>query len=760
MIEWILRYKSKFYDISEKISTGLYLPDKKRLILGYLDGKVIIFEFDINSNTLNKIKEFKFEKIDAVRSVTRFMNNSLILITTLDAGCLKLYDVDNDLIIYDKIGEFDKYNRKFCSEWINDNSFLIGSTFGNLSYYTTNQELNNVNIDGHGSDAIFGLEYFDNNLIISGGFNGNIVLWGFKDGILKKKRSLTSTRETIQAIACNTSGDYFATLSKEGTIQIFKKYQENNSREDWILYLRYFSGSGMGAYLKFSDDSKKVYALTFNEIIILDIETTGIYRYAKSNCQFLYENGNEFLIFQKNGIYKIEIHEPNTTLYQSFEYAKLGVIGHTQTGKSTLCNAIIYDGFDPSLKSTEMRTVWDWDFELDKPLKVIFHDFGGQSSIIPAHLPHIIDSDIIIIVYNQSSPTTFNIAVNIRNRLFEDFGYRGNFIFVQTHGDERNRTIKFINKYNNDHPEEVISPITTKLSDERDKIIGIKLLKEKITEEIRNLKPKRQINTNETKAILNLVEDLQKQGVEKIGFNNFFIKIKNEIFDIKKKYLLYVLRSLSLQGRLELRKFREKEPLFRLNDENYIIYLNMRRIFEAKNEILEEAQSNDGLINWKQFLYNSDNSYLDYFNIAIEMLESDITCISHHNQKIFLDFIKNDLDDNDKDSMLSKQIIFSENSFLIEKEVPKEIVPKANKWIPLILDLNLIVENISNTGGIFYFQENNAYCYISISTPSDILEPFSKISIRIDGKSEEIKLNLIKNLKKIIENIFESDKGN
>lgn len=755
-MDWIYKININSHDFSNDITTGLYLPDKQRLILGNDIGIVNIFKFNIKENDLTKINEFKFENRDSVRTITRFEDNSIILIGTLNAGNLRLLDIDKNLVLHDEVGDFDKYNRIFCSEWLNNEEFLIGSTYGNLNYYYFNEHLEVKNINGHGSDAIFGIGYLNDDMIISGGYNGGIKIWGYVENGLEIKSSLNGSRETIQAIASNRPGDYFATLGKEGTIQVFKKYiDEENSNEDWILFLKYISGSGIGKFLKFSKDNKKLFAITKNEIIILDIETTGIHRYPNPDCQYLFEREKEFLVIHKKGIFKIEIKEPETTLYQSFQYSKVGVIGHTQTGKSTICNAIIYDDFDPSIKSTEMRTVWDWELNNENPLKIILHDFGGQSSIIPAHLPHLIDSDLILIVYNQNSPITFEIAMHIREELIEDFGYKNNFIFIQTHSDERDRISRHIIKYNKENPEEKINPIITGLSEDNNKIEGVEDLKDKIYAEIRNLKPKRQIITNETESILKLVESLQESNIEEIKFDDFYNEINEILGNIKKKYLLYVLRSLGVQGRIELRKMKYIGTTLKKVGYFFIIYLNMRKIFESKNEILEEAQSNHGLIDWKMFLSDFDDSELEYLNIAIDMLESDNTCTVHHNQKLFLDFIKDTLDEYDKKLMENKNLVFSEDSILIKKTFPKDSFPKPDKWISLFLELNLTIESLSTTGAVFYYLENKAYCYISFNIPSDILNPNCIISAYIDGTSEEIKSKLQKDVINIFSELFE-----
>lgn len=72
------------------ITAGLFLPDQNKIILGYKEGMVKIFKVDIISKQVQEIFKFQFENQDSVRTITRFKDNSIIFIGTLNSGNFKI----------------------------------------------------------------------------------------------------------------------------------------------------------------------------------------------------------------------------------------------------------------------------------------------------------------------------------------------------------------------------------------------------------------------------------------------------------------------------------------------------------------------------------------------------------------------------------------------------------------------------------------------------------------------------------------------
>ena len=256
MKDWIFKVdansQGKIFS-KNTITAGLFLPEKNKIILGYKSGIVKIFKIDITSKKVQENFKFQFEDQDSVRTITRFRDNSIIFIGTLNSGNFKILDIDKNEILKEKKGIYDKYNRIFRSEWLNNKCYIIGSTFSQLNAYTINGDIQKQKIKTSGSNSTFGISCLNEKDIISGEYLGAIRLWTHDGPEFKLKKSIHGYRETIQAVIWHKSGEYFATLGKDGTIQIYKEYKENKE-EDWILYLIYFSGSGLGNFISFSND--------------------------------------------------------------------------------------------------------------------------------------------------------------------------------------------------------------------------------------------------------------------------------------------------------------------------------------------------------------------------------------------------------------------------------------------------------------------------------------------------------------------------
>ena len=739
------------------ITAGLFLTEKSKVILGYKSGLVKIFKIDFTVKKVQENFSFQFEDQDIVRTITRFKDNSIIFIGTLNSGNFKIFDIDKNEILKEQEGIHDKYNRIFRSEWLNNKCYIIGSTFSQLNAYTINGDIQKQKIKTSGSNSTFGISCLNEKDIISGEYLGAIRLWTHDDPEFKLKKSIYGYRETIQAVTWHKSGEYFATLGKDGTIQIYKKYKENEE-EDWILYLIYFSGSGLGNFISFSNDQSKIYVLTGSEVIIIDINTSGIYKYSFGPCVSLYELGEQFLIIHKRGIFLTKIEEPNLLLHEKINFAKVSIIGDAETGKSTLCNAIVKDNYDPTIKSTKMKTIWDWDIDKDPPLKIVFHDFGGQKNILPAHFPHLVDSDLIVIAFSQRDITSLEIAIELKNKLRNEYEYKKEIIFIRTKCDEEDFISEYLNDYNQKFPDDIINPLKTRLSDDHSEFIGSERVSREIIEKIEKIRPKGMLISNEIKELIKFIETEQDNGTEHVTYSDVYSKLEEDTEYVDRKKLYFTLNSLSIQGRIELRKRKDRLKLFTSGYE-YDIYINMRKIFETKNKILQKAYSSDGVFDWNTYTGNFTDIEKEYYNIAKEMLESDNLCIDHGNQLIFLFFIKESLDENDRKLTESVGMTLSDENLILSEEFNKDLNPEPEDWIPYFLDLNLTILKMSKQGGIFYYMGLNAYCYVNIETKTNILSKVGLFQAYIGGKSPEIRDKLTKDIIEIYYKLFNGEKN-
>ncbi len=753
--DWILE--------EEKISCGEFLPKLQYLILGYNDGLVKIYKFE--KEKFDLLFNYQFENRDVVRTISISKTAQFAFIGTLSSETFLIIDLNNLKKAFEFGGNSSKFDRQFDSCWIKDEYVLVCSTYGKIRVYERLNNYKSKTIDTGTTNALFCITCKDDQ-IIYGDWGGTIRSFLFTGDTNVISNELQGIREPVQNVDyIKNNKNIIFSLGHSGTVQVFKQ-EKIDDKSEWCLVLRYLSGFGYGNSIKSFNHGSSVFALTKNGIIYLDLDNPRVGLFHLENSFNLFPYQNEYFLINSAGILKIDPKRIKLDPLDSIRYSKIGVIGDTFSGKSTLCAGIIDTIIDPLLKSTEMKNVWDWiieNFEEQQSIHIFLHDFGGQVDIIGSHLQYLLDSDVILIVFTQRDSRSIDVAIKIRETLKQKYSYKNDFIFIQTNKDQPlNDTESKLEKYNEKFSaKEKIVPIRTGIKKIDSKIIieGIDEVRKKIIEKIKLIPPKIQILSESTKEITNAIEVFQNNNIEILDLEEFYSHIAEKI-ELRNIWdLYYILRSLSLQGRIELKKI----------EKNYLIYFNMKKIAKTKNKILQEISSNNGILDWEPFVSKYKKKWVEYedledrtkkdssdfegyVGLAKDILIFDNVVISHHNLLINLDF----LPPNIELQKVKYEINKNHFKFTPTPEISKNLGQIAEfpfkKLILSLLDLNLTIILLSETTTLLKYENNSAYLY-SIFHPAGVFDN-STIDFHINGENKETKDHITLEIHRILNGIF------
>ncbi len=124
----------------------------------------------------------------------------------------------------------------------------------------------------------------------------------------------------------------------------------------------------------------------------------------------------------------------------NYKYINVGIVGFTDTGKSTFCYKLIYDEYKDDLKTTSGTLIWNLDLEESK--KVFIKDLPGQHDEINYYFPKLKNCDLIIAMCKiKDSITPWKNTIAMCVELRENIGVE-NFIFIRSKSDDREKARK------------------------------------------------------------------------------------------------------------------------------------------------------------------------------------------------------------------------------------------------------------------------------------------------------------------------------
>ena len=717
-----LSHLVKFPKESPVATTGVFFPTKGVLITGHENGVVVLWDLSGGGGP-RKLYECS-SKIETISSSPR---NELVIGS--HEGDVVVLSPDGHATVVE-LPAYGVHSRIWRSVWLNEDAFVVSSTYGEIRLFVrSDEQWISSKLQGH-TDSVFGMGRSLSGLLTTGDYYGNILVW-----ILKNNTYATLQKIKIQSAAEDMAwfkDDVFAAINRAGKIHLFERTaaQEYN----WKSVYEVKDATSFGTSVNITEDGKTVFAGTATEVIQFDIETQQVDSIGISGTRRIFSSGDDVFVLTAYGLqhFKRRPIEVRPDLIK-YKYFKIGLVGHTGVGKSTLCN-FVTTGSPGDLISTLGKKIWNWELPKDNDLerRLILHDHGGQETVLSTFLPFLLDSDIVLILWQQNDVTTLRKALQVYDELEPKIADKVRIFLVQTHIDEKMGEFdegiieKLIKKG------KIVDNLKVCPKDGK----GVEELKARVLNEISWDNARIIVQTVNANGVLQTIMALQEKNVTAIPLEQFvrhYEKITG--LRIAKTHLKFLLSDYSNQGIIEynpevLDLIIFNEPEYNKLKTDIPIYVMKKQGIVTVDELRKEFKDS-------RFLPVIDAMYLKY-RIAIENFE----------QRIFPELLSEEpIEISDKFTEYLKEAP-TNTKFLPDQKIDAE------RLLEALSELNLRCINGSKFSGLFSWEEN-ALVYYNFDRSGNFFDGFFiRCDYRVGGKKKQICDRLNQEFLSLVERLF------
>ncbi len=412
------------------ISSGTLLPDGKTLVTGHDNGYVVRWGKGASD------PDVLLRSSSRVNAVACSEEGSLFVGS--DAGdfyYLKVAEADRAYQI--RPPSNSKAARIGRISAIAPNSALVTFHYGTIRLFELiGENWNSTKLRGHSHTAT-SVASSGGHLLATGDYRGNIVLWErpSKEFCISQRLLIDSGVRGLTFLnPCS-----LAAVGQSGRIYLFGR---QNSDGTWRTASETDSASGEGVAISSSADHKSILVATAEEIINLNPTSQEIQLGRAKGAISIFFRPDAALVLTGRGLLEVPLSElkPRSD-FATYGYLKVGLLGDTATGKSTLCSAIT-TGNSGGVGSTFGHRIWTWNTRARPPIqRVLFNDNGGQEQVVRTLLPLATDSDIVLFLFKQTDAGSLRRAIEIRNRLKPQLRPSTRSYLVETFTDDKLKAV-------------------------------------------------------------------------------------------------------------------------------------------------------------------------------------------------------------------------------------------------------------------------------------------------------------------------------
>lgn len=706
------------------VTTGILLVGKNTLITGHENGFLVKWDLKDSSYII-------LHESDSPVTTISYSGGKKIAVG-YHSGGLYVVELDKDHQIETlRSPKYSVNSRVWNTLWPNNNNLLLTSTYGEITpFWESNGKWKEefMELKGH-SHSIFGIGSINGKYIASGDYKGNIIVWEFKDNEYRQVQRL-GVVGNIQDIYWHNE-ERFAAITRTGKIYLIER--ESKDRKTWQTVVEVDVADYRGVCVNISEDGKTIFAGTKGELIQFDLpsyqsETTRI-----KDIKRIFSSGNQTYILTGKGLYVFE-NRPVEIKREliNYRFVKVSLLGHTQTGKTTFCKRILYGNIDNTY-STYGKRIFNWKLkEEDIERRIIFHDHGGQETVLDTFIPFIFDSDIILIFYKQIDKTTFNRSLAILNEVREKVSPNVPVYFIQT----------FIDHKLDDIPHGILDSLIengeiedfVKMSPKDN--IGFAEFEEKVLKKINWDQARIMIQSPYVAGISKTLSVLRNKNYPVVLFDVFKQTYQEVIGEkVSEGHLRFLMEDYTNQGVIEY--YPDISELIILDDENFN---------KMRTDIPIYADHMGGIVNINDLMKKFENEI--FLAILDEMyLQSEIA-IKNGDLRIF------------PHKLPQKPLeIQAEYKTDLDNQEPLELFVdyqdiKIGRLVELFSELHLQCIGLTKNEGLFAW-EKNAYVYYFIQEKrKGAFEKYIRFSFWVGGEKEKTKERLRREAINAIERLF------
>ncbi len=515
-------------------------------------------------------------------------------------------------------------------------------------------------------------------------------------------------------------------------------YYEADEKSDDPIFRPAFRASlatGQGRCVTFSEDGATVFAGTKSEIIQFDIATGTAERIQEVHCVGIWVYNNTMLYLTPGGFYRQSISKIKVPIESiKFKHQKISLIGHTGSGKSTLCNQLIA-GTPGSEQSTFGKKIWTWNLDLDCSTnhRIILHDHGGQQAVMSTFIPFLFDSELILIFFKQTDKTTLDRALTTLEDIEESITISKKIIFVETFIDNEMDESRAKSKM-----DDLIKSGRIVDYVKACPLYGtnINVLKNRILQLIDWDNAGLIIRLESADRIRQILESLADERIPKITLDELVDRYNSEYStSIPKEHARFLISNLSTEGGIEY--YPEQSDMIIINDE---AFNNLR------SEIPILASASNGVLSMTE-LKRKYPKLGEYLDILDEIYTRYGFCIRHNDLRLFPDYFPENLTFPTKlKEEIKNNRIDEEWSIRVKKNAHFHLTQTLVETIPFI--------SASKWSGVYSWNGKAAIYYIMTIIPNTLDEDKLVIKWTIGGKDKGSCTLLAVRFERILETLF------
>ncbi|HKU50733.1 MAG TPA: hypothetical protein VJP79_12340 [Nitrososphaera sp.] len=706
------------------VRVGTLLLDQNILITGHANGFVV--KWDIPSGEFAIL----FKCGSPVETISKSQANEIAV--GCNSGLLFTFPVSNpteQTVLQE--AQYTKASRVWRSTWVSRDSLFVSSTYGVLNVFQRQGgEWQSYQLSGH-SDSIFGVDGSNDTLVASGDWSGKIVIRQYVDGNYQHLDNV-KIPATVEGISWHKDST-FATVDERGHISYFEPDSES---PEWKLVFETDTASSRGNCVLLTEDGKSVFAGTNTELIQFDVDTQQVKNFPILQTKAIFSQTNFIYVLTATGLLSFErtpVIVPEESV--KYQYSKVSLIGHTGSGKTTLCS-LITSGKTENIKTTFGKRIWNWILPSEEGVperRIVLHDHGGQETVLDTFLPFLADSDVVLIFFKRTDIVTFRNALKIRDELEAIVTSKTKVYFVETFIDQG------IEEFDRKKLNELIA---------RGKIIdclqvspttgnGVQEFKHTISDTINWNSMRTMIRSETVESVEKSINALIAEKTTVIPFANFkAFHENNTTHQVTTNHLKFLLSNFSTMGLIEY--YPEVLNSIIFNDETYSkLRTNIPILIEQKKGILSISEIEDSFGN-PDYVKMIDQVYLTY-GLAIE----------NDNLRIYPGKLKDVIDEiSGPYKKLLDNAKFSE-----ENVYPKQAI-RPGRLLKALSDLGLKCIDASKSEGLFAW-ERNACIYYKYEEAGNALKGyFLHFTFTIGGEKESVYNRLKVEFESIIDRLY------
>jgi GTPase SAR1 family protein len=706
------------------VSSGVLLRERNALITGHENGLVV--RWDINKGEYSVLLDCN----SPVRTLSYSGDNEIAV--GCESGGLFVLRLDNaEKGVCLQEPQYSKYSRVWRAIWIKKDMLIITSTYGVVKIFnrTSPNSWEHSYLRGH-SHSVFGIASSNGEYVVTGDYRGNLLLWKYGNGGFENIQTL-SISGNVQDIHWYKD-EVFAAITKSGRIFLFEK--ESADSDSWRVTCEIDVATGTGNCVNITDDGKTIFAATNNEVIQFDTDFQQTDISPITGIKRIFSRENTVYALNNKGLYSFERKEIEVRKdLISYKFVKVGLLGHTGTGKTTLCNYIVFNSIG-DVKSTFGKRVWNWILPKDNNVekRIILSDHGGQEAVLETFLPFLKDSDMFLIFFKQTDKITFQKALRILDLIKRNVRVNTKIMFVQTFIDHEMNEIPEIEIQQLKSEGRIIDNI--KISPKEK--IGLEEFRERILNSISWDNARIMVKSPYREGILKTLIYIQEKGHPAVDYGKFKTLYENIVNSkISDRHLKFLLKDYTNQGIIEY--YPEIIDLIIFNDENYNKLMTNIPIY---------AEHKKGIVSIEELAKEFKDSA--YLRIIDEVYARSKISIKNGDLRIFPEKLTNE--------PIEIPAFYKEHlkeSQGIEIRLPNQLI-EIGRLIQALSEINLQCIKASQREGIFAWSDK-AYIYYSLSeSGDDVSGRYISCKYYIGGKSETRKKRLTDEFNIIIEKLY------